>query len=87
MKFIHKGTEKQGQLVDDDSNDPMARTMPRLPITEAAKTVVLDDRKYIRVLAPGIDVTAKLTPEEVAKLVAFTLDLVSARHVTRDGPG
>jgi hypothetical protein len=42
-------------------------------------TVTLDLNKYVRVIAPGIDITAKLTPSQVSELVAFTLNLVNAQ--------
>lgn len=54
------------------------------PVSESS-TISLAPNKYVRVIAPGVDITARLTPEQVSKLVQFTLELVAVP--TYHGPG
>jgi hypothetical protein len=49
-------------------------------------TISLAPNKYVRVIAPGVDIQAKLTTEQVAKLIAFTLELI-APPAGYNGPG
>lgn len=55
-------------------------------MSNTASTVTVDSKQYVRVIAPGIDITAKLTSEQVAKLVQFTLELI-APPSGYNGPG
>ena len=43
------------------------------PTANSAKS----ESRFVRLMAPGIDITMKLTPEQVSRLVKFALDMVA----------